>query len=379
MEVVVIDNFSSDGSRNYLELLFPTVVFYWSTENLGFAKACNLGLKLSKGEYLLFLNPDTIVGEDCFKKCINFLQSNAESGLLGVRMTDENGRFLKESKRGFPSPVTSFFKLIGLAALFPRSKYFSKYYLGNLSESDTHEVDIIAGAFMMVKKEVLEVTGGFDEAFFMYGEDIDLSYRVQKQGYKNFYYPGVTIIHFKGKSTPQKNLHYVKMFYRAMRVFSGKHYGKRNAGLYNPGIQLAIGLFAIIANVHYWIDDKIKGMRRYNSGYRKQILVIGEREEYKSIHELSDQADGVDVMQFDYLYAEPCTIENFNNIERILDEHNIKEIIICEGKQSFKEIIRFTGLLKQRNISIGIHAAGSKSIAGGVLTGNNLCAATDKS
>lgn len=258
MEVIVVDNFSSDGSRDYLEPLFPEVTFLWATENMGFAKACNLGLRRAKGAYILFLNPDTIVAWDCFVKCIGFLQSHPRCGLLGVRMTDESGRFLKESKRAFPSPATSFFKLSGLAGLFPRSGYFAKYYLGNLDELETHEVDVIAGAFMMVKKEILDTTGGFDEAFFMYGEDIDLSYRIQKQGYKNYYYPAVTIIHYKGKSTPRKNLYYVRVFYGAMRVFANKHYGKRYGGLYNRCIQAAIGLSAAIAGIRYWISRHLR-------------------------------------------------------------------------------------------------------------------------
>ena len=179
-EVIVIDNNSADNSIDFLKPLFPGVYFISNKENIGFAKACNQGLKFAKGKYILFLNPDTIVPEDCFQKCISFLNPIPDAGALGIKMLDGRGSFLKESKRSFPSPVTSLYKLFGFSKLFPRSKIFSKYHLGHLNENENHEVDVLAGAFLMVKKEVLEKTGSFDEIFFMYGEDVDLSYRIQE-------------------------------------------------------------------------------------------------------------------------------------------------------------------------------------------------------
>ncbi|HTN07223.1 glycosyltransferase family 2 protein [Agriterribacter sp.] len=377
MEVIVVDNFSADGSRAYLEPAFPGVTFYWNKENLGFAKACNLGLKHAKGEYILFLNPDTIVGEDCFERCIDFLRSHNQSGALGVRMIDESGRFLKESKRAFPSPATSFFKLSGLSGLFPRSAVFAKYYLGNLSENETHEADVIAGAFMMIKKTVLDITGGFDEAFFMYGEDIDLSYRIQKQGYKNYYYPKVTILHFKGKSTPQKNMRYVRMFYRAMGVFANKHYGKRRAGVYNFCIQTAIWLRAAIAHLLYWISNKVNAAKKqFNSIQNRessaQVLVIGKAEGYNDVLALINPANSRKTVRISPLPGEQNTAKNLTNIEDILKRHYITNIVVCEGELSFQEIIRLTERLGSRGIRIGIHAAGSKGITGGLHTGDDL-------
>ena len=139
-------------------------------------------------EYILFLNPDTIVPEDCFQKCIRFFDTHPDAGAIGVKMLDGSGKFLKESKRAFPSPLTSLYKLFGLSKFFPHSKTFSKYHLGHLDENKNNEVDVLAGAFMMIKKEVLDKIGSFDEIFFMYGEDVDLSYRIQKAGYKNYYF-----------------------------------------------------------------------------------------------------------------------------------------------------------------------------------------------
>jgi O-antigen biosynthesis protein len=233
-EIFVIDNNSSDNSIDYLQPRFPLVRFMANPENIGFAKACNQGLKWSKGEYVLFLNPDTIVPEDCFEKCLAFFAANPNAGALGIRMLDGTGKFLKESKRSFPSPVTSLFKLFGLSRLFPHSKLFSKYHLGHLDNKKDHEVDVLAGAFMMIRKEVLDATGGFDEIFFMYGEDVDLSYRIQKlvnpvtgEKYRNYYFSGSSIIHFKGESTRRASMNYVRMFYNAMSLFVRKHYACR--------------------------------------------------------------------------------------------------------------------------------------------------------
>jgi GT2 family glycosyltransferase len=246
-ETIIIDNRSTDGSLDYLKPKFPEVKFIVNNTNAGFAKACNEGLALASGEYILFLNPDTIIAEDTFRKCISFFESHADCGALGVQMIDGSGKFLKESKRSFPSPSTSLYKLSGLSRLFPHSKLFSRYHLGHLDKNETNVVDVLAGAFMMVRKEVLEKTGGFDEAFFMYGEDVDLSYRIQKSGYRNYYFPGTTIIHFKGESTKRGSLNYVRMFYNAMSIFVRKHYGGTKAGLFTASIQVAIWLRALVA------------------------------------------------------------------------------------------------------------------------------------
>ena len=231
-EIFVIDNNSTDGSPEYLLPKFPSVNFIWNDTNAGFAKANNQALAIAKGEYVVFLNPDTIVPEDCFEKCTGFFKANPGTGALGVHMVDGSGKFLKESKRAFPSPLTCLYKLTGLANLFPHSKIFAKYYLGHLTENKNHEVDVLAGAFMMIPREVLAKTGSFDEIFFMYGEDVDLSYRIQKAGCKNFYFAATTIIHFKGESTGEGSFKYVRLFYKAMSLFVKKHYSGSRAGIF---------------------------------------------------------------------------------------------------------------------------------------------------
>ena len=253
-EIWVIDNESTDGSKAYLQPKFPNVKFLWNDENIGFGCACNQGLAQSTGEYILFLNPDTIVPEDCFTACINFFKQTPDAGALGIRMLDGSGRFLPESKRSFPGPLTSFYKLSGLAALFPKSKTFGRYHLGYLDEQKNHAVDVLAGAFMLIRKDILDITGGFDESFFMYGEDVDLSYRIQQAGYKNYYYSERSILHFKGESTKKTSVNYVRMFYDAMSRFVKKHYSSSSAGLFATLISAAIWMRAFLSLIKRFIQ-----------------------------------------------------------------------------------------------------------------------------
>ena len=247
VQVIVVDNASTDGSLTYLEPKFREVLFLRNERNAGFAKACNQGLSQAKGKFVLFLNPDTILAEDSLKACLSFFEQHPDCGALGVSMIDGSGRFLKESRRSFPSPQTSLFKLFGLASLFPKSRVFARYHMGHLNRHQDHETDVLAGAFMMVRSDVLEKVGGFDETFFMYGEDVDLSYRIQKAGYRNYYFAGTTIIHFKGESTKRGSLNYVRMFYNAMSIFVRKHYGGTRAGIFNAAIHFAIWVRAAIS------------------------------------------------------------------------------------------------------------------------------------
>ncbi len=248
-EVIVVDNASSDDSMTYLPQRFPLVKFIANKYNSGYAKANNIGLQQASGKYILFLNPDTIIPEDSLQRCLHFMEQHPRAGALGIRMVNGHGHYLKESKRGFPSPLTSLYKIAGLTALFPKSKIFAKYYHGHLDENQDQEVDVLSGAFFLTKKEVLEKTGSFDERFFMYAEDIDLSYRIQQAGYKNYYFAGSQIVHFKGESTNKESLRYTKLFYKAMSQFVKKHYSGSRSFLYVIVIHLAIALRAGIAAI----------------------------------------------------------------------------------------------------------------------------------
>jgi GT2 family glycosyltransferase len=239
-EIFVVDNNSVDGSVGEVRRKFPLVKLIENKENAGFSKANNQAIVQSSGGYVLLLNPDTVVEEDTFLKCIEFMDSHPDAGALGVKMIDGKGVFLPESKRALPTPEVSFYKMFGFASLFPASRRFGKYYLGYLDNNKTHVVDVLAGAFMFIRKKTLEKTGYLDESFFMYGEDIDLSYRITKAGYLNYYYPGTTIIHYKGESTRKGSLNYVKMFYQAMIIFAGKHFSGKKAKSFSLLINMAI-------------------------------------------------------------------------------------------------------------------------------------------
>ncbi|MFM7644932.1 MAG: glycosyltransferase family 2 protein [Sphingomonadales bacterium] len=244
IEVFVVDNNSVDGSVEIIRKKFPAVKLIANAENVGFSKANNQAILQSKGRYLLLLNPDTVVEQDTFDKCIAYMDSHPQTGGLGVRMLDGKGRFLPESKRGLPTPAVSFYKIFGFSKLFPKSKKFGKYHLGFLDEHQIHEVDVLSGAFMFMRAETLSKIGLLDEAFFMYGEDIDLSYRIQQGGYTNVYFPETKIIHYKGESTKKGSLNYVFVFYNAMVIFAKKHFSARHAHIFSMAIHTAIYLRA---------------------------------------------------------------------------------------------------------------------------------------
>ncbi|MEM6317314.1 MAG: glycosyltransferase [Bacteroidota bacterium] len=239
-EIFVVDNNSVDDSVYMVRTKFSTVHLIANTDNPGFSKANNQAIRLAKGEYILLLNPDTLVEEDTLEKCVAFMETHPDAGALGVKMIDGAGNFLPESKRGLPTPTTAFYKTFGLSKLFPNSPIFNQYHLGFLDEDKTHEVDVLAGAFMLLRKSVLDKIGLLDEAFFMYGEDIDLSYRVQKAGYKNYYFAETSIIHYKGESTKKGSLNYVKVFYNAMIIFAKKHFQGEKASFFVAILQFAI-------------------------------------------------------------------------------------------------------------------------------------------
>ena len=249
VEVFVVDNNSVDDSVQMVRDKFPEVKLIVNKTNPGFSTANNQAIRRAKGEYILLLNPDTVVEEDTFDKCIAFMDRHPEAGGLGVRMIDGSGKFLPESKRGFPSPWVAFAKTFGLSRLFPKSRLFNHYHLGYLKEHENHEVEVLAGAFMMLRKTVLDEIGLLDEAFFMYGEDIDLSYRIIMAGYKNYYLSDTSIIHYKGESTKKGSLNYVRTFYNAMIIFARKHFKGDQARLFVLMLQGAIYFRAFLTLV----------------------------------------------------------------------------------------------------------------------------------
>lgn len=252
-EVFVVDNNSVDGSVDMVREKFPQAHLIANKENTGFSKANNQAMHISKGEYVLLLNPDTVVMEDTFEKVIQFMDEHPDAGGLGVKMIDGKGKFLPESKRGLPTPQVAFYKMSGLSNIFPKSKRFGRYHLGYLSDDEVHEIEILAGCFMLMRKSVLDEVGLLDETFFMYGEDIDLSYRIILGGYKNYYFPDTSIIHYKGESTKKSSVNYVFVFYNAMIIFAKKHFSEKNARLFTLLINFAIYLRAFVAIMNRFI------------------------------------------------------------------------------------------------------------------------------
>lgn len=249
VEVFVVDNASVDNSVAMVRERFPEVHVIANADNVGFSRANNQALRIAHGRYSLLLNPDTVVAEDTFRQVVGYMDQHPQVGGLGVKMLDGHGHFLPESKRGLPTPWVAFCKMFGLSALFPRSKRFAGYHLGYLSPDETHEIDVLSGAFMLMRQTALEEVGLLDEDYFMYGEDIDLSWRLRLGGWKNVYFPGTRIIHYKGESTKRTTVNYVKVFYRAMVIFARKHFAPRYAATFSLLINLAIWVRAGLAVV----------------------------------------------------------------------------------------------------------------------------------
>lgn len=232
IEVFVVDNYSHDGSEEMLRQEYSELKCIFNTYNSGFSVACNQAIRQSKGDFVLLLNPDTLLEPSTLSSCLKFMKNNPEAGALGVRMVNGDGDFLPESKRSLPTPLTSFFKITGINQLFPKSSLFNKYYLPQINKNSIAEAEVISGAFMFMRRETLFKAGLPDEDFFMYGEDMDLSYRILKAGFKNFYFGETQITHFKGKSTPGNSYSDLHHFYRAMRIYARKRNKERFSLIY---------------------------------------------------------------------------------------------------------------------------------------------------
>ena len=368
-EIIVVDNASTDGSRSFLEARFSNVKFIWNETNLGFSKANNLGLKFTIGEYTLFLNPDTIVSEDCFEKCIDFFETHADCGAIGVKMIDGSGNFLKESKRSFPTPAASFYKLTGLHKLFPTHKTFAAYYAGHLSESNTASVEVLSGAFMMVSDKMLKRVKGFDEDFFMYGEDIDLSYRIKKTGFKNYFFADTTIIHFKGESTQKNNPEYAARFYGAMKLFVQKHYQENKW-------QQKLLLMAIAAG------KKITETKRKSKDKFQKKLINPKP---ASLLIIADQIRFNEMIQQIRFSEKPFVISGriatnnrddnphsgqINQLDQVIEKEKINYLLCCENGLSYQDIIELF-VKHHKKTEFLIHAQNCYSIIGSSNKENN--------
>jgi GT2 family glycosyltransferase len=259
-EIIVMDNNSQDNSCEMMKQRFPSVKLIENKENSGFPKGNNIGVAAAKGEYICILNPDTVVAEDTFTKVLAFAQKQKDLGIVGVKLIDGTGNFLPESKRGIPTPFVAFTKITGLYKIFPKT--FGEYYAQHLLENETGKVDILVGAFMLMKRDLYNEIGGFDENCFMYSDDIDLSYMALKKGKSNYYFHETSVIHYKGESTV-KDETYMKRFQEAMNFFYKKHF--RVSILFSVFMKMGIVFFSMI--------KKVQGKPKLKSNPEKYILV----------------------------------------------------------------------------------------------------------
>ncbi len=356
-EIIVVDNNSSDESTSYLKAKFPPVIFIENKGNTGFAKANNQGLAIAKGEYILYLNPDTLIAENTLINCIYFLDEHQSTSAVGVQMLDGSGTFLPESKRSFPTPATSFYKLFLMEKLFPKSKIFGKYALGFLDKNKVHEVDVLAGAFIMSRTSLLLQINGFDERYFMYGEDIDLSYSLQQTGHQNFYLGNTTIIHFKGESTKKGNIKYVKVFYKAMILFVEKYYKGSTGFIYTNLLKLGIISRSALSAIKqpfvrekksiidfekiFLVGDNIATERAKTictKYFPKAILALTHNMEQKKLNSKNDAIIFCITERFSYLQAINFLQQN-SPVENVFWFHeNADSIIGSSNKKSSGEV-----------------------------------------
>jgi GT2 family glycosyltransferase len=292
VEVFVVDNNSVDGTCDLVRRKFPNVKLIANSGNSGFAVANNQAIEIAKGEYILLLNPDTVVSEDTFVKCLEYSDKHPRMGGLGVPMYDGSGSYLPESKRGIPTPWASLCRISGLFRLAPKSKNFNSYYAGHLSRDEDAIIEVLSGAFMWMRASTLEEVGTLDEAFFMYGEDIDLSWRIIKGGWENHYFANTRIIHYKGESTKKGSLNYVSVFYKAMLIFAEKHFEGGQARIYNWIIRIAIYARASLSLVKRLVLGLLRPALEASALYISLLFLLQYYSNYTGIEYDWDQTKG---------------------------------------------------------------------------------------
>lgn len=408
VDIFVVDNCSEDDSVSMVQTRFPGVKLIINQDNKGFSKANNQAIRKSESDYVLLLNPDTVLEEDALVKTLNFMETHPEAGGLGIKMIDGYGHFLPESKRGLPTPWASFCKMSHLSQLFPRSAYFNRYHLGYLPENETNKIEVLAGAFMLLRRKVLDSIGLLDEDFFMYGEDIDLSFRITKAGNFNYYFPEARMIHYKGESTRKGSLNYVRVFYGAMLIFARKHFAGKNERLLSlvilPGVYFRAGIAMISRSLNSFshssswsffsrainqistpnFSDSLKSQRLIK---KRVALIIANQYEGEQIKDLLN--DGTPDLVSTY-----CIVTNNGSSEIIKNgagidtiicnriitdirnkmlQFNAGEIIFSASDLTSSQIISLMSQLKDFSIEFRIAHTDSK-----VIIGSNYVSSSQK-
>ena len=348
-EIIVVDNHSADGSVDYLEQrypqkLFPMVRFVRSAHNLGFARANNIAIRQSRGEYVLLLNPDTIVGEDALKASVDFMDVHEDAGAVGVRMLGAQGRRAMESRRGLPTPMVSFFKMLGFCNRWPHHRLFGKYYMGYLPWDEPSQIEVVSGAYCMLRRKALDEVGLLDEDFFMYGEDIDLSYRVLKGGYHNYYLP-VDILHYKGESTQKSSFRYVHVFYEAMLIFFRKHYSGMTFLLSLP-IKTAIYAKALMALVGMLSDRMRKSLGFFapSAEGAQHYVFVGSLEMQDACRDIARRL-GLDAEFHDSEVLE-------DKSEATWSEKNDNVLVLDADSMSYADMLKRMSRLSDMNMNV---------------------------
>lgn len=348
-EIIVVDNHSADGSVDYLEQrypqkLYPMVRFVRSAHNLGFARANNIAIRQSRGEYVLLLNPDTIVGEDALKASVDFMDAHEDAGAVGVRMLGAQGRRAMESRRGLPTPMVSFFKMLGFCNRWPHHRLFGKYYMGYLPWDEPCQIEVVSGAYCMLRRKALDEVGLLDEDFFMYGEDIDLSYRVLKGGYHNYYLP-VDILHYKGESTQKSSFRYVHVFYEAMLIFFRKHYSGMTFLLSLP-IKTAIYAKALMALVGMLSDRMRKSLGFFAPSAEgvQHYVFVGSQEMQDACCDIARRL-GLDAEFHDSEVLE-------DKSEAIWSEKNDNVLVLDADSMSYADMLKRMSRLSDMNVNV---------------------------
>lgn len=358
-EVIVVDNHSRDNSVTLLRQYHPEVRIVENLHNLGFAKANNIAIRQSRGEYVLLLNPDTIVSESVVKGVISFLDSHPEAGSAGVRMLNADGTVAPESRRGVPTPMTAFYKLSGLCGMFPNSRRFGRYYLGHLPWDSPQQIEVVSGAFCMLRTSVLKKVGLLDEDYFMYGEDIDLSYRILKSGATNWYVPE-TILHYKGESTHKSSFRYVHVFYQAMHIFFRKHFSHLGLFISIP-IKTAIIVKASSALL-LMLTERMRmslGFARRNNGLTAgPMLCVGSDSMVATCRDISNKHG---------LEATLCICSGLNEVssyvDRLSDETGKALTVVFDPEKfDYGSMLSFVSDNQMRNISLGVFQPSTSSI-----------------
>lgn len=348
-EIIVVDNHSADGSVDYLEQrypqkLFPMVRFVRSAHNLGFARANNIAIRQSRGEYVLLLNPDTIVGEDALKASVDFMDVHEDAGAVGVRMLGAQGRRAMESRRGLPTPMVSFFKMLGFCNRWPHHRLFGKYYMGYLPWDEPSQIEVVSGAYCMLRRKALDEVGLLDEDFFMYGEDIDLSYRVLKGGYHNYYLP-VDILHYKGESTQKSSFRYVHVFYEAMLIFFRKHYSGMTFLLSLP-IKTAIYAKALMALVGMLSDRMRKSLGFFapSAEGAQHYVFVGSLEMQDACRDIARR------LGLDAEFHDSEVLEDMS--EAAWSEKNDNVLVLDADSMSYADMLKRMSRLSDMNVNV---------------------------